>query len=486
MCRRACQSLAPPESRYSGTMDRPPNILLILADDMGYGDFGRFNGGLSQTPVLDALAAEGLCLTQHYSASPVCAPARASLLTGRYPHRTGAIDTLEMRGLDRLALRERTIADHLHAAGYATGLVGKWHNGALDARYHPNARGFDEFAGFRGGWQPYFGWRHERNGTAVVDDGRYYTDVLTEDAIAFVHRHRRGPFFLHLAYSAPHFPFQSLEEDLAPFRDSGRFSLAVSHVYGMLRAMDRGIGRVLEALEGEGIAENTLVLFSSDNGPQFGGDGEMCTNRFNCGFAGSKLLVHEGGIRLPAILRWPAGLAGNRELHDLVHFTDWLPTLLAAAGAAALPSEPLDGIDVLPVLRGQGGRVQTRRFWQWNRYTPAGECNAAMRDGRWKLVRPAIAALLAVTPEDFAVDVDAKFNPEKYPDIQRDPEPQREEFTPPPARLFDIETDPREENDLAAAEPQRVSRMEADLAAWFIEVESERRCLDDAAAPRLR
>src|SRR5262245_51295704 len=143
-------------------MPGPPNILFILADDMGYGDFGRFNGGLSATPTLDHLAETGLCLTQHYSASPVCAPARASLLTGRYPQRTGAIDTLEMRGLDRMGLGERTIADELRAAGYATGLVGKWHNGALDPRHHPTARGFDEFVSFCGGWHHYFDWRIER------------------------------------------------------------------------------------------------------------------------------------------------------------------------------------------------------------------------------------------------------------------------------------------------------------------------------------
>lgn len=458
-------------------MTRGPNIVLILADDMGYGDFGCFNGGLSDTPALDALVAAGLCLTQHYSASPVCAPARASLLTGRYPHRTGVIDTLELRGLDRLALRERTLADHLRAAGWTTGLVGKWHNGALDDRYHPNARGFAEFAGFSGGWQPYFEWRHDRNGVESRADGRYYTDVLTEDAVDFIHRHRREPFFLHLAYSAPHYPFQSLDDDLARFRDTGRFTLAVSHIYGMIRAMDRGIARVLETLEREGLADDTLVMFSSDNGPQFGGQGDMCSDRFNCGFAGSKLLVYEGGIRLPMVLRWPAGLEGRRQVHDFVHFTDWLPTLLSVAGVELQQSPRLDGVDVLPVLRGERGQVDARRFWQWNRYTPVGECNAAMRDGRWKLVRPAIGALMAVTPEDFGMDVDAKYNPEKYPDVLRIPEPEREIPPIPPAQLFDIDADPAEQHDLAASQPERVVRMERELAAWFEEVEAERRAV---------
>jgi len=461
--------------------EQRPNILLILADDMGYGDLGCFNDGRSHTPTLDHLISTGVSLTQHYSAAPVCAPARASLLTGRYPHRTGAIDTIEMRGLDRLALRERTIADCFRAAGYVTGLVGKWHNGALDARYHPTQRGFDEFAGFSGGWMPYIDWWLDRNGTISKTDGRYLTDVLTEEAVQFIRRHARERFFLYLAYNAPHFPFHALEEDLAPFRDTGRFTLAVSHIYGMMRRMDRGIERVLAVLAREGLEDNTFVLFSSDNGPQFGGQGDMCSDRFNCGFAGCKTLVYEGGIRLPMILRWPAGLDGRRAVHDMVHFTDWLPTLLAAAGAAPPRDVALDGVNVLPVLRGVRGKVCDRRFWQWNRYTPAGECNAAMRDGPWKLVRPAIAEAMALADADLIMDIDAKYNPDRYDDIVRLPEPERTVPAPPPAQLFNLASDPSENHDLAAVEPARVTRMESELARWFEEVEAERRTVNDDA-----
>jgi len=452
-----------------------PNILLILADDMGYGDFGCFNDGRSQTPAIDHLVNEGVCLTQHYSASPVCAPARAALLTGRYPQRTGVIDTLEMRGLDRLALRERTVADYLHQAGYVTGLVGKWHNGAFDARYHPNRRGFDEFAGFCGGWTPYFDWRLDRNGSVARADGRYLTDVFTDEAVQFVERHRRERFFLYLAYNAPHFPFQSLETDVAPFRDSGNFTLAVSHIYAMLRCMDRGIARVLEALSRCGLSENTVVLFSSDNGPQFGGVGDMCTDRFNCGFAGAKTLVYEGGIRLPMVVRWPAALEGRRQLDTMVHFTDWLPTLLAIAGSAPPDDARLDGVDVLPILQGEPGKVSPTRFWQWNRYTPVGECNAAMRDGPWKLVRPAIKEAMALADGDLAMDIEAKYNPDKFTEIVRSPEPARTIPPPPPAQLFNLSTDPLERDDLAASEPQRAARMEQALATWFEDVERERR-----------
>jgi arylsulfatase A len=444
---------------------------------MGYGDFGCFNGGLSQTPALDHLAAEGIALTQHYSASPVCAPARAALLTGRYPHRTGAIDTLEMRGLDRLALRERTIADHLRRAGYATGIVGKWHNGALDARYHPNRRGFDEFAGFSGGWSPYVDWRLDRNGSTTKGDGRYLTDVLTDEAVQFIARHESEPFLLMLTYSAPHFPFHAPEQDLALFAETGAYTTSVSHIYGMIRSLDRGVARVLAELDRRGLAENTLVVFTSDNGPQFGGAGDMCSDRFNCGFAGAKLLVYEGGIRVPAIVRWPAQLSGGRQVHEMMHFTDWQPTLLAAAGVDATHDLPLDGVDAMPLLRGEPHQMPPQRFWQWNRYMPVAECNAAMRHGDWKLVLPAIDAAMELARTDLAMDIDAKYHPEKYTDIVRDGEPQRTIGTAPAPQLFDLRSDPQEQHDLAASQPARVMRMQAELASWFEEVESERRSI---------
>jgi arylsulfatase A len=453
-----------------------PNIVLILADDMGYGDFGCFNGGASETPTLDQLVADGVCLTQHYSASPVCAPARASLLTGRYPHRTGAIDTLEHRGLDRIALDERTMADLLRAAGYVTGLVGKWHNGALDERFHPNRRGFDEFAGFCGGWQSYWDWHLDRNGATTPSDGRYLTDVFTTEAVDFVRRHRGAPFFLHLAYNAPHYPFEALESDAEVFASTGDYTSAVSAIYGMLRCMDRGVAAVLDELDACGIADDTLVLFSSDNGPQFSGEGDYDTERFNCGFRGAKGLVYEGGVRLPMVLRWPNGLAGGsgRQIHELVHFTDWLPTFLAVAGAAPPSDLALDGVNVLPLLQGEASEVPPTRFWQWNRYTPVPESNAAMRDGRWKLVRPAIAEAMAVTPMDLALDIDLKVNPGGRTEIVVEPFPERTIPPPPAAQLFDIDADPGEEHDLAGAEKGRVSRMENVLAAWFEDVEADR------------
>jgi len=460
-------------------MPRKPNIVLILVDDMGYGDFGVFSEGRTQTPALDQLVTESVCLTQHYSGSPVCNPSRASLLTGRYPHRTGSIDTLEWRGLERLALRERTLADMLKPAGYATGLMGKWHLGAYDPRYHPNRRGFDEAACFRGGMHDYYNWRIEIQDAVHRADGRYLTDVWTEHAVQFIRRHKDGPFFLHLTYNAPHGPLQCPEEDVAPFAETGRFNKGVSTVYGMIRRMDTGVRRVLETLADCGIEDETIVLFTSDNGPQFGGQGENCTTRFNCGFHGSKGTTYEGGVRVPLLLRWPGQLDGGRHFHEMVHMTDWVPTILAMVGLEPPAEIDLDGVNVLPVLRGEGGKVCTRRFWQWNRYTPVGTCNAAVRDGDWKLVRPAIREAMAVP--DIQWLHTSMYEPEHFIDngVIQEPDPPREIPEAPPAELYNIADDPLEQTDLSAKHPGQASRLLRELETWFEGVEADRRSIDD-------
>jgi arylsulfatase A-like enzyme len=458
-----------------------PNIIFILADDMGYGDMSKFNGGLSQTPVLDSLADEGVCLSQHYAASPVCNPSRASLLTGRYPHRTGSIDTFDHLGSERLSLRERTMADLLKHAGYATGLVGKFHNGTIGEHYHPNRRGFDEFFGFRGGWQYYFEPRLERNGTPLRPKGKYLTDLLTDEAIDFVKRHKSEPFFLHLAYNCPHFPIEAPEDDIKPFLESGTFNKGVSTLYGMIRNMDRNIGRLLEELSILGLSDNTVVMFTSDNGPDFGGASEEDSlRRFNGNFHGCKGNTYEGGIRLPMIMRWPDGLSGKRSLDSMIHLTDWLPTLLAMVGNE-VPRDnlPLDGWNVLPVLRGEKGKTNTRRFWQWNRYYPYIGSNAAMRDGDWKLVQP--RAPQTQREEDGPLDWQLRQNPERFTEI-RQIQPRSEfSFGPPlPAELYNLKEDPQEEHNLADQEPDRLNRMRGDLEKWFEEVEADRRQCADA------
>ena len=451
-----------------------PNVVVLVADDMGYGDLGLFNEGRSSTPYLDAMAGGGVCMTQHYSGSPVCAPARASLLTGRYPHRTGAIDTLHGRGLDRIALSELTVADLFRAAGYRTGLVGKWHNGALDARYHPNARGFDEFAGFSGGASDYYQYHLDLNGREVESDGRYLTDVLTDHAVSFLRRIAGDPFFLIVAYNAPHFPMQAPGEIVERYLARGE-TPGAALTYAMIEVMDAGIGRIDETLHELGLAEDTIVLFTSDNGPFLGEVKGVSLDRFNYGWRGAKHYVFEGGIRVPAIVRWPSRLEGGLRVQEMLHFTDWLPTLASAAGVAVPDTVHLDGDDVLAVLSGQRSDVALQRFWQCNRYAPRIEGNAAMRDGDWKLVRPAIAAVMQVTESDRAVDRALNYRqPGRITEFDRSPLPEFDLGPSSTPLLFDLASDPFEQHDLAAEQPVRVARMTAALERWFESVEADR------------
>lgn len=457
-----------------------PNIVFILADDMGYGDFSAVNEGLSHTPTLDQLMSESVCFTQQYTASPVCNPSRACLMTGRYPHRTGSIDTLEWRGLERLALRETTLADVLKGAGYTTGLVGKWHLGAFDMRYHPLNRGFDETVCFRGGMHDYYDWRVEFNESVVKADGRYLTDVWTEEAVQFIKRNQTEPFFLHVTYNAPHTPLQAPDEEIQPFLETGKFNKGVSTLYGMLHRMDSGVARILETLQGCGVADNTIVMFTSDNGPQFGGQGENRLNRFNCQLHGAKGSVYEGGIRVPMMLRWPDGLDGRREVADMVHFSDWFPTILSLANVPLPQSLKIDGVNIQSAIRGEKGNICTKRFWQWNRYTPLVTSNAAVRDGDWKLVRPAIAESMAAPCCNPWLRI-SMYEPERL--IENgpitDPEPPRTIPVPPPPELYNIVEDPLEEVDLADSNPDIAHKLLMELETWFEEVEQERATIED-------
>lgn len=454
-------------------MNPRPNVLQIVVDDMGVGDLSSINNGASATPVLDQLAAEGVCLSQHYSGSPVCAPARAALLTGRYPQRTGVIDTMEARGTDRLAVGERTIADELAASGYATGLVGKWHNGAFDAAFHPEQRGFDEFVGFQGGWQDYWNWTIQKGGAVLASDGRHLTNVFTAEAIDFVTRHADEPFFLHLAYNAPHFPLQAPEYLVDRFYREGKVTRAVATIYAMLSMVDDGVGALLQHLDALGLSENTIVMFTSDNGPDFHGKGEHSTHRFNEGLRGSKTHVFEGGVKVPIIMRWPAGLDGGVTRDDLVHFVDWMPTILDATGVGG-STAAVDGISRLPALRGDSSKGPLR-FWQWTRYTPLAESNAAVRDGDWKLVFPAWEGTLDALQSDLERDAEIKRNPEALVALEADPTPQ---FTRPATSaplLFNLRADPLEACDLSATQPDRLRSMTSALHSWFDDVEASRR-----------
>ncbi len=456
---------------------KKPNVIVFLTDDQGYGDLGIYGNPDLETPHIDRIGREGVCLNQHYSGSPICAPARASFLTGRYNHRVGALSVESNRGLDRIALRESTIADHFKAGGYATGMIGKWHNGLHDMRYHPNKRGFDEFAGFLNGGMNYWDWIIEYNGQPKWSDERYLTDVFTEDAVGFIERHKAEPFFLYVAYNAPHGPLEAPEEDVQVFEEMGKFTRAVSLTYGMIRRMDTGIGRILEALENNSLAEDTIVLYTSDNGPVLRGTGKENQMRYNGPFRGMKYDVLEGGIRVPGLIRWPSGLPKGASFDGMLHFTDWMPSLLGACGIAAQPNYPSDGMDVMAALQGEKGKIPTKRFWQFNRYDPLGNCNAAMRDGEWKLTWPRIEEAMQKLKSDgppflrnfevphFMMDVD---NPPVERDLALAGKPE----------LYNIEEDPHESVNLAETDPDRVGRMKRELENWFEAVEADRRRIE--------
>lgn len=446
-----------------------PNVVYILADDMGYGDFGIFGDGSARTPSLDRLVREGCALSHCYSASPVCAPARASLLTGRYPHRTGAVDTYEAIGGDRLSLRETTLADVYRQYGYRTGLVGKWHLGLIGKEYHPCRRGFDTFIGFRGGWSDYYRYSLDRNGIQSPSDGAYLTHVITEESVRFIRENADRPFFLHVAYNAPHFPFQCPETYAAPFR--GRFPDTLAVLYGMIACMDEGIGKILDTLDDCSLSDRTIVVFASDNGPQLYGE----TARYNCYLNGEKGLSYEGGIRVPAVIRWPGHLEPDSRCHSFFHGIDWFPTLLAACGLDLPQGISIDGKNRLAELTSGCPFPQEDHFWQWNRFTPVSKCNAAVRQGKWKLCWPPIPEAMEVPRP--VIDLDERIKTETVLPEFPFPFDDSGRFIPAPCRpsLFNLEDDPFERHDLADDRPDLVRSMTAAFEKWFEDVEKDYR-----------
>jgi arylsulfatase A len=248
----------------------------------------------------------------------------------------------------------------------------------------------------------------------------------------------------------------------------------------MIHRMDSGVGQILSTLDELGLRNNTIVCFCSDNGPQFGGQGDECTTRFNCQFNGAKGSVYEGGIRVPMLLRWPDGIEGRRQSDAMVHMSDWLPTLLAMTGAEHPAEAPaLDGVNVLPVVSGERDAGCTRRCWQWNRYTPLVQSNAAIRDGDWKLVRPSIAETMTVP--DIQWLHTCMYEHEYFLEhgVIRDLEPSRNIPAPGPPELYNVADDSLEQTNLAAQQPDVARRLLRELETWFDEVEAERATIDD-------
>jgi arylsulfatase A len=267
---------------------------------------------------------------------------------------------------------------------------------------------------------------------------------------------------------------QAPDEIVQRYVDAGE-TLGTALTYAMVEVMDAGVGRIDATLHELGLAENTIVVFSSDNGPYLGEWQGISLDRFNYGWRGAKHYVFEGGIRVPALVRWAAGLGGGRVLPPMVHFADWLPTLAAAAGVPVPAAVALDGNDVGAVLAGDTAEVEPERFWQCNRYAPHVEGNSAMRDGDWKLVRPVIPQLMQVTDADRVIDRALNLHaPERIRVVDDSPLPEFDPGAPPEPLLFDLASDPFEQNDLAPEHPERVRRMSDALDRWFESVERAR------------
>jgi arylsulfatase A-like enzyme len=384
-----------------------PNVLFILADDLGYGDLSCYGRPEYKTPVLDNLAKQGMKFTDNYASAPVCTPTRTAYITGRYPHRL-AVGLEEPLGDANMQLgippEHPTIGTLLKTVDYDTALIGKWHLGNLP-EFGPNRHGFDEFYGINGAGADYFTHKNTagrfdlyENLEPSKDEG-YLTDLFTERAIRFIARKRNRPFFLSLQYNAPHWPWdgpndQAVDHNHRPMTDGGSLTTYAE----MVKSMDAGIGRVLKALASSGLERNTLVIFTSDNG------GERYS--YNWPFSFQKLNLWEGGIRVPAIARWPGIVPAGKITSQVAITMDWTATIVALAGAKADPQYPLEGEDLMPVLRGAQPRDRTL-FWRL-RTQDAG------RMGKWKYLREGTNEHLF----DLSVDPGEKAElKSKHPDV---------------------------------------------------------------------
>ena len=413
-----------------------PNIVFIVADDLGYADLGCYGGRDASfgpvSPVLDGLAARGLKLTQGYSNSPVCSPTRFALMTGRYQYRLrGAAEepiNSKSRGSTTLGLppEHPTLPSLLRDVGYRTALMGKWHLGYPPA-FSPLRSGYDEFFGPMSGGVDYFthcsstGQHDLYLGDAEQQEDGYLTDLITDHGLDFVRRMAEGarsgtPFFLSLHYTAPHWPWETRDDEALAQEVRGN----LFHLHGgnidtyrrMIHHMDEGIGRLMDLLRAEGLERDTLVVFTSDNG------GERFSD--NWPLVGGKMDLTEGGIRVPWIAHWPAVIAPGSTSTQTCMTMDWSATMLDAAGATAAASHPLDGRSLMPLLRDATWRDDQPLFWRMNH-----RGQRAMRHGPWKYLR--------VDGHDY---------------------------------LFNLEGDERERANLAPIAPERLAAMVQAWEAW--------------------
>lgn len=418
------------------TQPTRPNIVFIVADDLGYADLGCYGGREASfgpvSPVLDGLAAQGLKLTQGYSNSPVCSPTRFALMTGRYQYRLrGAAEepiNSKSRGSTTLGLppEHPTLPSLLRDAGYRTALMGKWHLGYPPA-FGPLRSGYDEFFGPMSGGVDYFthcsstGQHDLYLGEAEQQEDGYLTDLITDHGLDFVRRMAGGarsgtPFFLSLHYTAPHWPWETRDDEALAQEVKGN----LFHLHGgnidtyrrMIHHMDEGIGRLMDLLRAEGLERDTLVVFTSDNG------GERFSD--NWPLVGGKMDLTEGGIRVPWIAHWPAVIVPGGTSTQTCMTMDWSATMLDAAGATAAASHPLDGRSLMPLLRDATWHDDQPLFWRMNH-----RGQRAMRLGPWKYLR--------VDGHDY---------------------------------LFNLEGDERERANLAPIAPERLAAMVQAWEAW--------------------
>lgn len=412
-------------ARLPAAPAKRPNVVYLLIDDMAWMDVG-YHGGTYQTPVMDRLANAGVRLEQHY-AMPVCSPTRAALLTGRYPMRcglqTGVVRPWAQYGLP---LEERTLAQALKEAGYATAICGKWHLGHFQPDYLPTRRGFDHQYGHYNGALDYFthirdgGFDWHRDDKVCRDEG-YTTELVGREAVRWIEEQDgRRPFFLYVPFNAVHAPYQAPEEYLARFSNlrARRRTMAA-----MLACLDDTIGRVVAALDRKGVRDETLIVFASDNGgPLPNSNGRL---------RGAKGTLYEGGVRVPAFANWP-GVLKPGVCNEPVHMVDWFPTLVGLAGGSLQQKLPLDGKDIWPTLA--QGKPSPHDAILINSEARRG----ALRAGDWKLVLTGVGA--------EADNGDGALAPARAGSALR-------------VELFNLREDPYEQKDCSAAEPARVKEL---------------------------
>jgi arylsulfatase A len=411
-----------------------PNVLLIITDDQGYGDFSIHGNTHLQTPHIDKLGQNGVRFDRFYVNS-FCAPTRAALLTGRWPLRTGCHGVTHNR--ESMRPSEITMAEALKTSGYHTACIGKWHNGE-QFPFTPQGQGFDHVFGFNNGhWNNYFDATLLR-GTNPEPTKGYITDVLTDDAISFITARQKEPFFCYLSYNAPHSPYQVPDKYYDKFKARG-FDEKVAAFYGMCENIDDNVGRLLAHLDQLKLADNTIVLFLTDNG------GTAGVKTYNAGMRGGKTSVHEGGSRVPLFIRWPAAGWQPHLVKPIASHIDLLPTLLDLCGVKLPDGPKLDGISLRPLLEGKADTWAERTLFTHNPIDETNKYPGAVRTQRHRLVREI---------KGPAGGSKAKSN----------------DASAIPWQLYDMETDPSQEKDIASEHPDLVQQLAAQYDSWFADI----------------